>query len=164
MKRYIDRFATPIGELALLADAEGRLVAAGFTAQHKRMRDLEAPGLVPKKDPGGLSAKLKRYFAGDLGIIDDLPIALEGTPFQRTVWNALRGIPTGTTWSYAALAKHIGRPTAIRAVGLANGMNPICVIVPCHRVIGSDGSLTGYGGGLARKKWLLAHERAVVPG
>jgi methylated-DNA-[protein]-cysteine S-methyltransferase len=89
---------------------------------------------------------------------------LAGTPFQRSVWSALRRIPAGTTTSYGALAEHIERPTAVRAVGHANGANPISVVVPCHRVIGADGSLTGYGGGLDRKRWLLAHEGVAVAG
>ena len=110
-------------------------------------------------DPGGLSAAMNAYFAGELAAIDALPVATGGTAFQRTVWRALREIPCGETISYAALARRIGRESAVRAVGFANGSNPISVVVPCHRVIGSDGSLTGYGGGIERKRWLLAHER-----
>jgi len=101
---------------------------------------------------------LDAYFAGDLTAIDDVPVATNGTPFQRTVWAALRRIPAGTTTSYGALAASIGYPSAMRAVGLANGANPVAIIVPCHRVIGADHSLTGYGGGLPRKRWLLEHE------
>ena len=101
---------------------------------------------------------LDAYFAGDLGAIDNISVATGGTPFQRTVWAALHRIPAGMTTSYGALAVTIGRPSAMRAVGLAVGSNPVAVIVPCHRVIGADHSLTGYGGGLARKRWLLAHE------
>ena len=97
-------------------------------------------------------------FTGALTALDALPVATAGTPFQRAVWQALREIPCGTTVSYAALAQKIGKPSAMRAVGLANGSNPIGVVVPCHRVIGADGSLTGYGGGLDRKRWLLDHE------
>jgi methylated-DNA-[protein]-cysteine S-methyltransferase len=101
---------------------------------------------------------MKRYFAGDLAAIDELPVRTAGTPFQRDVWRALRAIPHGTTVSYAKLAEQVGRPNAVRAVGLANGSNPIGVVVPCHRVVGSNGSLTGYGGGIERKRWLLQHE------
>ncbi len=114
---------------------------------------------VRASNPGGLSAALAAYFAGDLTAIERLPLGeAAGTPFQRSVWSALRSIPCGTSWSYGELAKAIGRPSAVRAVGLANGANPICIVVPCHRVIGADGKLIGYGGGIERKRWLLAHE------
>jgi methylated-DNA-[protein]-cysteine S-methyltransferase len=101
--------------------------------------------------------QLGEYFAGNRREFE-LPLRLQGTEFQRRVWRALTEIPYGETWSYGELAKHIGNPNASRAVGLANGRNPISILVPCHRVIGADGSLTGYGGGLQRKQWLLAHE------
>jgi methylated-DNA-[protein]-cysteine S-methyltransferase len=101
---------------------------------------------------------LEAYFEGEIKAVDTLSTATQGTEFQRTVWAALRDIPAGTTLSYGALAAKIGKPKAMRAVGLANGANPIAIIVPCHRVIGADASLTGYGGGLARKRWLLVHE------
>lgn len=110
-----------------------------------------------------LEAMLRRYFAGDLAVLDTIPVELNGTPFQKRVWQALRRIPSGSTISYADLARRIGSPSAIRAVGTANGANPVAVIVPCHRVIGSDGRLTGYGGGLDRKQWLLSHEGCVRP-
>ena len=103
---------------------------------------------------------LGRDFTGELHALDALPVATGGSAFQRRVWRALRDIPPGTTISYAELALRVERPSAFRAVGLANGANPIGIVVPCHRVIGSDGSLTGYGGGLERKRWLLAHEGA----
>ncbi len=103
---------------------------------------------------------LAAYFEGELDAIDALPTATAGTDFQRQVWAALRLIPTGLTVSYGRLAAKLGRPAAVRAVGLANGANPIAIVVPCHRVIGADASLTGYGGGLDRKRWLLAHESA----
>ena len=106
---------------------------------------------------------MKRYFDGELAAINELPVRTAGTPFQRDVWRALREIPHGTTVSYGKLAKQIGRPNAVRAVGLANGSNPIGVVVPCHRVIGSNGSLTGYGGGIERKRWLLDHENKHQP-
>ena len=111
-------------------------------------------------DPGGVSSALKAYFDGELTAIDGLAVCADGTPFQQTVWRALRDIPCGQTISYSTLARRIGRPTAVRAVGLANGSNPVGIVVPCHRVIGANGTLTGYGGGLDRKRWLLAHERA----
>jgi methylated-DNA-[protein]-cysteine S-methyltransferase len=108
----------------------------------------------------GAAAALQRYVAGDLHALDSIEVDTGGTPFQQSVWRALRRIPAGTTWSYARLASEIGRPSAVRAVAAANGANPVSIVVPCHRVIGSDGRLTGYGGGLARKRWLLVHEGA----
>ncbi len=164
----IDHVDTPIGRFALVADDEGRLRAAGFTEGHRRMeRELRARSgapaieLTPSDNPSGLTSAIAAYFAGALRAIDDVPTFVEGTDFQRAVWRALREIPCGETWSYGQLARHIGSPSAVRAVGLANGSNPVGVIVPCHRVIGADGSMTGYGGGIERKKWLLAHERAM---
>ncbi len=106
--------------------------------------------------------QLRAYFAGELAVFD-LPLNADGSEFQRRVWRGLQDIPFGETWSYAQLARHIGQPGASRAVGLANGRNPISIIIPCHRVIGANGSLTGYGGGLDRKRWLLAHERSRAP-
>ena len=110
--------------------------------------------------------QLEAYFAGELELFD-LPVTMHGTPFQLRVWEALRSIPYGETVSYAEIARRIGNATAVRAVGAANGRNPVPIVVPCHRVIGADGSLTGYGGGIERKKWLLAHEgraRSSLPG
>jgi methylated-DNA-[protein]-cysteine S-methyltransferase len=115
--------------------------------------------VTKQRDPFGLTTRLAAYFAGDIHAIDDIPTATAGTAFQREVWRALRAIPASNTISYGQLAARIGRPRAVRAVGLANGANPVGVVVPCHRVIGANGSLTGYGGGLHRKEWLLAHER-----
>jgi methylated-DNA-[protein]-cysteine S-methyltransferase len=103
---------------------------------------------------------LSRYFDGEIGCLDTIEWRTSGTPFQRKVWTGLTRIAPGKTLSYGALAAKLGCPTAVRAVGLANGSNPISVVVPCHRVIGTDGSLTGYGGGIARKRWLLTHEGA----
>ena len=122
---------------------------------------LNAEGAVDLAPAGALMAEAERqlaaYFAGTLRTFS-LPLALSGTPFQNRVWTALRDVPYGATCSYAELAERIGKPDAIRAVGAANGQNPIPIVIPCHRVIGKDGSLTGFGGGLPMKKWLLAHE------
>ena len=167
LELLIDRLPTPIGELIVVADREGRLRTIDWTDHEVRMKRLldrqYGKGrytLTPRRDPGGLSTAMRRYFRGDNRAIADLPIETAGTPFQRSVWQALRKIQCGTTISYAELARRVGRPKAVRAVGLANGQNPISIVVPCHRVIGSNGSLTGYGGGLERKKWLLQHEGA----
>jgi methylated-DNA-[protein]-cysteine S-methyltransferase len=166
-----DRFETPIGEMEIAVDHDGKLRAVDWTDHTDRMlrilqRLYGKNGFVlePAQNPGGLSDALKSYFAGELASIDTLPTATAGTQFQREVWRALREIPCGTTVSYGELAERIGRPSAVRAVGLANGSNPIGVVVPCHRVIGANGSLTGYGGGIERKRWLLEHEGKSRPG
>ena len=106
---------------------------------------------------------LQRYFDGDLRVLDSVTVELNGTPFQQRVWNALRSIPAGSTWSYTELARRVGAQAAVRAVGAANGANPVALVVPCHRVIGANGTLVGYGGGLPRKRWLLAHEGVTTP-
>ena len=116
------------------------------------------------RDPAGVASALARYFRGDLDALDTLAVAPEGTAFQRRVWTALRRIPHGATSTYGAIAREIGMPSASRAVGAANGANPIWIVVPCHRVIGTSGKLTGYAGGLDVKRWLLAHEAAAVTG
>jgi methylated-DNA-[protein]-cysteine S-methyltransferase len=166
VRLLLDHLDTPIGSLALVVDEEGRLRAAGFTDGHSRMeRELRGYSgesrseLLPASNPGGFTKALRAYFDGDLTAFDGLPLKMGGTAFQSDVWRALREIPCGETRTYGQIARRIGRPTAVRAVGLANGSNPIGIVVPCHRVIGSDGSLTGYGGGIERKRWLLAHER-----
>jgi methylated-DNA-[protein]-cysteine S-methyltransferase len=163
----IDRLPTPIGTLVIVTDRDGQLRAADWSDQEARMRRLLArcghdPALEPARDPGGCASAVDAYFRGELAMIDSLAVEAGGTPFQRAVWQALRAIPAGQTMSYAELARHISCPSAVRAVGHANGANPISVVVPCHRLIGTDGSLTGYGGGLERKRWLLAHEAAAV--
>lgn len=156
MTFFSDRMSTPVGEMLLICDDDARLHLYGW---YERMQvPSRFVDLIPRRNPFGLVKAMEAYFRGEVHVIDDLPVTFSGTPFQVKVWNALRTIPAGETTSYGALAKKIGEAKAVRAVGLANGSNPIAVIVPCHRVIGSDGSLTGYGGGLDRKKWLLAHE------
>jgi methylated-DNA-[protein]-cysteine S-methyltransferase len=162
---FFDHVKTPLGELTLVADEKGALRFTWFEKKKARgdwrsaiERYYPKVPLTRRKDPFGLCGAVKSYFEGDVDGLDRLPVVFSGTPFQKKVWQALRRIPAGTTTSYGALAKSIGEPKAMRAVGLANGANPIGVVVPCHRVIGADGSLTGYGGGLDRKRWLLAHE------
>ena len=165
MLLLIDRLTTPIGDMLVAADPEGRLRATFWTEQEEDLRRVLQryyPGarveLQPASDPHGVTSALRAYFDADLHAIDALPVVTAGTDFQREVWRALREIPCGTTISYGELARRIGHPAAVRAVGLANGANPIGVVVPCHRVIGANGSLTGYGGGIERKRWLLDHE------
>lgn len=153
MKTYYSLFPSPIGELLLLSngDALTGLYMEPYSA--KRTQDSARDDSKFKK----VREQLTAYFAGDL-IKFDLVLAPEGTEFQKQAWRALCKIPYGETISYGEQARRIGQPNAFRAVGTANGQNPISVIVPCHRVIGANGSLTGYGGGLPRKQWLLAHE------
>ncbi|HLK24139.1 MAG TPA: methylated-DNA--[protein]-cysteine S-methyltransferase [Caulobacteraceae bacterium] len=160
-----DRLPTPIGEALLMWDAQGALRIFDWSDYEARVQRqlarLYGPVTpTPGRAPEAIVLALGAYFEGEVTRIDDIPCASAGTPFQRAVWAALRRIPAGTTQSYSGLAAQIGHPTAVRAVGLANGSNPIGLVVPCHRVIGADGSLTGYGGGLERKRWLLAHEGA----
>ena len=160
-----DRFASPIGSILLVTDGQGRLRVLDFDGYEDRMRRLMTRHYGPcNPEPGRAPAHVRdaldAYFAGDLRAIDAIETATAGTDFQRRVWCALRDIPAGTTESYGALAMRLGCPKATRAVGLANGANPIGLVVPCHRVIGANGTLTGYGGGIERKHWLLTHERA----
>ncbi len=146
---------SPIGELTLTSD--GDALTGLYMQRHKHRAEDSRGG---RRDDGALKkvrTQLSAYFAGELREFA-LPLAAQGTDFQQKVWRALCDIPYGKTISYGELARRIGQPSAVRAVGLANGKNPISIIVPCHRVIGADGSLTGYGGGLERKRWLLAHE------
>jgi len=161
----LDRLATPIGEALIVTDEAGILRAFDWADRQSamaRLLRLHYGSVVP--EPGNAPATVKRllrnYFKGDLAALATIEWRTSGTPFQRTVWAALTTIAPGETLSYGALAARLGWPKSVRAVGLANGSNPISVVVPCHRVIGTDGSLTGYGGGIERKRWLLDHEGA----
>ncbi|HEY5347501.1 MAG TPA: methylated-DNA--[protein]-cysteine S-methyltransferase [Rhizomicrobium sp.] len=156
---FFDQVQTPTGEMLLAADGKGNLLRLLWNdSEAKLRRHYEGTVIRKRRDPFGLSSALRDYMKGETGIIDTLPVTFAGSDFQNKVWRALRAIPSGTTSSYGELATRIGIPGAARAVGLANGANPVCVVVPCHRVIGANGSLTGFGGGLNRKRWLLAHE------
>jgi len=164
---HLDRFDTPIGRALLVTDDGGALRLLDWEDHEDRMRVLlrrqyGSVALEGGPAPAGVRQPLERYFAGDLSALSEIPWRAQGTAFQELVWRALTGIAAGETMSYGALAKRIGKANAVRAVGLANGANPVSVVVPCHRVIGSDGSLTGYGGGLERKRWLLRHEGALA--
>jgi methylated-DNA-[protein]-cysteine S-methyltransferase len=150
---------SPVGPLTLVA-LNGTLT--GLYMHQQRHRPPDETFGEPDTEPfAQATGQLEAYFAGDRTDFD-LPLALAGTPFQRRVWAALQDVPYGETITYGQLADQIQQPTAARAVGLANGRNPVGIIVPCHRIIGSTGSLTGYGGGLAVKQYLLAHERRVI--
>jgi methylated-DNA-[protein]-cysteine S-methyltransferase len=160
----IERIVTPIGPLLAVTDERDALRALDFEEfEHRLKVRLERAGPMRLAARAGASAHrsaLEAYFAGELCAIDQIPVAPAGTPFQQRVWRALRDIEAGSVTSYGVLARRIGHPTAVRAVGAANGANPIGVGVPCHRVIGANGKLTGYGGGIERKRWLLRHEGA----
>ena len=161
-------FQTPIGDMLALDSGEG-LCALEFTGPEKRLTGLEArlrrwfpPYEIADRDTPTIvrtRAWLDAYFAGVSADVDGIPLDMRGADFEKRVWATLRAIPPGETTSYGAIANALGSAGAARAVGAANGANPIAIIVPCHRVIGSSGSLVGYGGGLDRKTWLLDHER-----
>ncbi len=170
LRLLVDRLKTPIGEMLIVADEQGNLRAVDWADYEARMRNLlrlhygkDGFRLEPCINPSDLTYAISRYFDGELSAIDTLPVQTGGTLFQRDVWRTLRKIPCGTTIHYSKLAVQVERPKAIRAIGSANGANPVGVVVPCHRVIGADGSLTGYGGGIERKRWLLEHELARNP-
>lgn len=164
-ERYLTGISSPIGNVEMViaddslevldfCDADGRIDALIARHYGKGLRRADS-------DPSGIAEKISAYFEGELDAIDHVGAHPCGTPFQQTVWKALRTIPCGSTIAYSELAERVGNPQARQAVGQANGRNPVSIVVPCHRVIGADGSLTGYGGGLERKEWLLRHEGAI---
>ncbi len=162
MKLSLDRISSAIGIILIVSDGES-LCAVDFFDYDDRMRKLLSQRyakyeLVEQSNPQGFSDRLQAYFDRDFTALNDLPVNPGGTAFQQKVWQALRSIPVGKTWTYGELANHLGQPTASRAVGMANSLNPISIVLPCHRVVGANGKLTGYAGGLERKRWLLEHE------
>lgn len=162
----LDTLVTPIGDALLVTDEDGVLRALDFADYEHRMQRLlrihyGARTLLPGRAPQPLREALQRYFEGELQALGGITWGTAGTEFQRSVWRALTCIAVGVTTTYGELARALGVPKAARAVGLANGSNPVGIVIPCHRVIGADGSLTGYGGGLHRKEWLLRHEGAL---
>jgi methylated-DNA-[protein]-cysteine S-methyltransferase len=163
---WIDQFPSPVGEILLVSDGEA-LCALDFGGYDERMHRLLGQRfgeyrLESSHDPGAFRARIEAYFAGDRHAVDDIPVDTGGTPFQQQVWALLRTIPPGSVATYGDLAGRLGKPGAARAVGITNSLNPIAIVVPCHRVIGADGTLTGYAGGLERKRWLLRHEGVVL--
>ena len=161
MRLMIERLPSPIGTMLLASDGEA-LRALHFDDGEELdamlRRQYGQVTLIQGRVPEAISAPVTEYFRGRLDALEAVPVTTGGTAFQARVWAALRAIPSGTTTSYGALAASLGQPGASRAVGLANGANPVAIVVPCHRVIGANGTLTGYGGGLHRKAWLLRHE------
>lgn len=161
----LDRLPSPIGEILLVTDEAGEVRAIDFHDHAPRMTRLLRlhygdPALENGAAPAATRQALADYFNGSLQTLSAIPWATGGTAFQRAVWTALMDVPAGTISTYSALAARIGKPAATRAVGAANGANPIAILVPCHRLVGANGSLTGYAGGLERKRWLLRHEGA----
>jgi methylated-DNA-[protein]-cysteine S-methyltransferase len=162
MRLSLATMTSPIGDLTIAA-RENRLCLLHFGADGPDVRRMlqrwyrDVP-IETRDDPAGAVTALASYFSGNLSALDRIGVELNGTTFQRRVWDALRRVRAGTTCSYADLARRINAAAAVRAVGAANGANPVALVVPCHRVIGTNGSLTGYGGGLERKRWLLQHE------
>jgi methylated-DNA-[protein]-cysteine S-methyltransferase len=164
MRLSLDRWTSPLSTLLLVTDDDGVLRALEFEDHEERMHRLlrlhyGSYALRDGKAPRSIKQCLTDYFRGEIDGIDEVPVATNGTEFQRDVWKALRAIPAGHPISYGRLAANIGRAGASRAVGAANGANPIAVVVPCHRVIGANGTLTGYASGLQHKRWLLDHEQ-----
>ena len=164
MRLSLKKYSSPVSPLLVVTDADGALRALEFADKEPRMtRFLKIHygtyELKSGSPPAFVLKALDDYFAGNYAALDRIQVATGGTPFQRDVWRVLRTIRPGSTMTYGELASRVGRRGASRAVGAANGSNPIAIVVPCHRVIGADGSLTGFGGGLPRKQWLLDHER-----
>jgi methylated-DNA-[protein]-cysteine S-methyltransferase len=162
MKFLLDRITSPMGTMLLVSDGES-LCSLDFADYEARMMGLlqkryESVELVESIDPQGFSSKIQTYLAGDFSAVNNIPVNAGGTDFQQLVWGGLRKIPVGATLTYGELATQLGKPTASRAVGMANSLNPVAIVVPCHRVIGAKAKLTGYAGGLDRKQWLLTHE------
>lgn len=163
---FRERLSSPLGEVLLLTDADHAVHALEWTSDRPRLdrwlaRAVGAVEVQDRDESSPAGAAVRSYFEGARAALEDLAVVLHGTDFQTKVWTALRDIPVGETTTYGALARRLGRDKAVRAVGTANGANPVGIICPCHRVIGADGSLTGYAGGLERKRWLLEHEGAL---
>jgi methylated-DNA-[protein]-cysteine S-methyltransferase len=159
---YLDKIPSPMGEILLISDGE-KLCGLDFADYETRLMQrlthrYGAVTMIAIANPQGFSDRLQAYLQGDHHSLDDIPVSTDGTAFQQQVWLALRTIPVGTTLTYGQLATQLGKPTASRAVGMANALNPVAIVLPCHRVIGANGALTGYAGGLHRKQWLLQHE------
>jgi len=162
----LDHIDSPIGTILIVVDGE-QLCSLDFADYEQRMMTLLLRRYGPIRlaqtiDPCGFSSHIRDYFAGDYRCLDAIPVSTGGTAFQQQVWSILRTIPPGTTINYGEIAAKLGKPAAYRAVGGANALNPIPIVLPCHRVIGADASLIGYGGGIERKRWLLQHEGYVI--
>jgi len=164
---WVDHVRSPLGTVTIVATDDALCALAFPGARARMLAQIHArfPGVVLKRrrDHNGYATRVRAYFSGDRDALDGITVDGGGTDFDEQVWKALRAIPAGTTLTYRRLAEIVRRPRAIRAVGRANARNPICLVIPCHRLVGSDGHLTGYDGGIWRKRWLLAHEGAPSP-
>jgi methylated-DNA-[protein]-cysteine S-methyltransferase len=166
MKLRTGNVRSPVGEIFFAVKDETLCGLAFDQYRDAILKDLARRygeiELAKERDPAGVTSRLRAYLDGELTALDDIPVETGGTPFQRAVWRELRRVPVGQTRSYGDVARAVGKPKAVRAVGAANGQNPISLVLPCHRIIGAGGDLTGYGGGLERKRWLLVHEGALL--
>jgi methylated-DNA-[protein]-cysteine S-methyltransferase len=164
---FVGKLDSPIGSVVYLTDGVAlRAVEFAETPDRLLSAFLRSVGPTPidtRSDPLGVGVAIRAYFGGDIRAIEALPATPAGTRFQQRVWSLLRKIPAGRTVTYGAIADQLGTPSAARAVGAANGSNPIPIVIPCHRVIGANGTLTGYGSGVFRKEWLLSHEGVQLP-
>lgn len=162
MELLIDQIASELGTIVVVTDGQALCALDFEDYQARLLKNLQKryPSfqLQPTTNPGGISDQIRAYLAGNYQALNQIPVSMAGTAFQQQVWSALKTIPPGTVLTYGELAIKLGKPNACRAVGLANALNPIAIVVPCHRVIGANANLTGYAGGLDRKRWLLAHE------
>jgi len=164
---WVDEVRSPLGTLTMVA-ADDALCALAFPVARSRMlarirSRFSGVVLKRRRDPNGYARRVRAYFSGDVGALDGIAVDCGGTSFEEQVWKALRAIPAGTTTTYRELAEVVRHPRGARAVGRANARNPACLVIPCHRMIGSDGHLKGYAGGIWRKRWLLDHEGALSP-
>ena len=168
MELWIDKIPSAIGTILLVVEGQ-HLCALDYADYEQRMTELLKPRygdfcLKKSRDPCGFSSRTRAYLHGEYQALDEIPISTGGTPFQQCVWATLRTIPPGIVMTYGEMAAKLGKPSAFRAVGAANALNPIALVIPCHRLVGANGSLTGYAGGLERKRWLLEHEGVEVIG
>lgn len=162
MELFIDKINSPLGIILVVADTENLYALDYADYEHRLIQLLQLRyghfQLKEAANPAGISSQIQAYLEGNYSSLDQIPVKAGGTAFQQQVWAALRTIPPGTAVTYGELATKLGKPTAYRAVGMANSLNPVAIVVPCHRVIGAKANLTGYAGGLERKRWLLRHE------
>jgi methylated-DNA-[protein]-cysteine S-methyltransferase len=162
MELFIDKINSPLGIILVVADTENLYALDYADYEHRLIQLLQLRyghfQLKETTNPAGISSQIQAYLEGNYSSLDQIPVKAGGTAFQQQVWAALRTIPPGTAVTYGELSAKLGKPTAYRAVGMANSLNPVAIVVPCHRVIGAKANLTGYAGGLERKRWLLRHE------
>lgn len=166
MELLIDKLDSPLGLILMVSDGDNLCALDYADYEHRMIKLLQVRyghfHLKESVNPVGISSQIRAYLEGDYSSLDQIPVSAGGTAFQQQVWAILRTIPPGTAVTYGELAAKLGKPTAYRAVGMANSLNPVSIVVPCHRVIGARANLTGYAGGIERKRWLLRHEGVVL--